>query len=197
MAKARAIVKRRKAVQNIRKITRTMQLIATARFQAAFTRATATKPYTEHIRRLVEQLSSGLSDIKHPLMETNAQANRSALIVLTSNRGLCGDYNGSLLRTALAHLQERKDAGEEVDLHVVGKKGIAYFNFLKREMVRKDSTFEDKPQFADVERIASEMIEAYQRKQLDAVYVTYMRFVSTGVQQVETVQLLPIHRGYS
>ena len=90
MGKARAIIKRRKAVENTRKITRTMQLIATAQFQAAFNRATKTKPYTERITELVQQLSGGSGEIDHPLLRGNTEAKRSRLIVITSNRGLCG-----------------------------------------------------------------------------------------------------------
>lgn len=194
MAKARAIIKRRKAVQNIRKITRTMQLIATARFQAAFNRATATKPYTEHIRELAEQLSRGQGDLEHPLLEVNSEAHRSAAIVITSNRGLCAGYNASLLRAALEHIRKREAAGDTIDLYAIGKKGIAYFKFLKREVVRAETKFDFKPQFADVEVIASEMIDAYKRKEIDSVYVVYMQFVSAGVQRVQTMQLLPIER---
>src|SRR5436190_9892603 len=98
MAKARAITKRRKAVQNIRKITKTMQLIATARFQAAVKRATATKPYTEGITRLVEQVASHADEADHPLLRVNTESNRSVLLIITSNRGFCGGYNASVTR---------------------------------------------------------------------------------------------------
>ncbi len=194
MAKARAIVKRRKAVQNIRKITRTMQLIATARYQAAYHRATRTKPYTRGITELVEQLSRGAGQIKHPLLRENSESKRVVQIVLTSNRGLCGGYNASLLRTAMERIREFEASGRTVDLHAVGKKGIGYFRFLRRPMARTDARFEDKPAFADVEAIASELMDAYERKQIDGVHVTYMRFLSTAKQNAQTVQLLPIER---
>src|SRR5437763_293918 len=93
MANRRVIVKRRKSVRNIRKITRTMQLIATARFQAAFNRATATKPYVEHLASLVTDLSSAISgDFTHPLTQTHPEVKKAALLVLTTQRGLCGGY---------------------------------------------------------------------------------------------------------
>jgi F-type H+-transporting ATPase subunit gamma len=194
MAKARAIVKRRKAVQNIRKITRTMQLIATARFQAAYKRANATKPYTEGITRLVEQLFRGQNQIEHPLLRVNTEGKRSVLIVLTSNRGLCGGYNASILRAALEHLKKHQGKGEEVELHVMGRKGIGFFKFLNRPMAVTDTRFENKPRFDDVSAIADRMIEAYERCQLDSVHVAYMKFVSAAVQRVTTTQLLPIER---
>ncbi|HOB75236.1 MAG TPA: ATP synthase F1 subunit gamma [Phycisphaerae bacterium] len=194
MAKARAIIKRRKAVQNIRKITRTMQLIATARFQAAYNRATATKPYTERITELVEQLSRGAGDIEHPLLRVNTESRRSVLIVITSNRGLCGGYNAAILRSALDHLRDREHAGETVDLHVLGRKGTGFFRFLNRPMAVARSGFEDKPLFDDVNDIAQQMMEAYERRQINSVHVTFMRFISTAVQRVTTLQLLPIER---
>ena len=98
MAKARGITKRRKAVQNIRKITRTMQLIATARFQRAFNRAVATRPYTNKLTELVRDLAATQEQIEHPLLQVNSGTGRSILLVLTSNRGLCGGYNAGLLR---------------------------------------------------------------------------------------------------
>jgi F-type H+-transporting ATPase subunit gamma len=194
MAKARAIAKRRKAVQNIRKITRTMQLIATARFQAAFNRAMATKPYTQHITHLVEQLSSTEGDIEHPLLRVNTEAKRSILMVITSNRGLCGGYNAQLLRAAMEHVRQREAEGEQVDLHVIGKKGIAYFKFAKREMAWQSTEFEGPPQFSQVEPIATSLMDAYERREVDGVYVTFMRFVSAGSQQATTMHLLPIER---
>ena len=192
MAKARAIITRRKAVQNIRKITRTMQLIATARFQAAFNRATRTRPYTERLTEMVSQLSRGQSELSHPLLRVNRESKRSRLIVTTSNRGLCGGYNASLLRAAIEHVKSREAAGETIDLHVCGKKGIAYFKFLGRETADTDTRFENKPQFDEVEPIATNLIDAYERREIDSAHVTYMKFVSAGVQRVQTMQLLPI-----
>lgn len=192
MAKARGIVKRRKAVQNIRKITRTMQLIATARFQAAFNRATATKPYTERLTRLMEQLSEHCGDVEHPLLAANKKAKRSVLIVVTSNRGLCGGYNAGLLRVALQYIKQCEGKGEQVDIHALGKKGIAYFRFLGYEMAATRTDIEDKPQFGQVEPLANRIIEAYVQQEVDSVHVTYCRFESTARQRPETIQLLPL-----
>lgn len=192
MAKARAIVKRRKAVLNIRKITRTMQLIATARFQAAYNRANATRPYTDRITGLVEQLSRRCPDLDHPLLRHNSESKTSVLIVITSNRGLCGGYNASLLRGAIEHIRTREAHGERINIHAIGKKAVGYFRFLGREVAAKDTRFEDKPQFAQVAPIATALMDAYTRRELSGVYVTCMQFVSTSVQRVQTMQLLPI-----
>ncbi len=198
MAKARAIVKRRKAVQNICKITRTMQLIATARFQRAFNRAVATKPYTQKITDLVRQLSSDRESIEHPLLRVNAGTGRAALVVITSNRGLCGGYNAGLLRTAGSTIDSLENPpGAEggrrtVELHVAGKKGITYFRYRGRPMAATYTQFEDRPQYAEVEPIAEGFLRQYAEGKLDSVHVVYMRFESTATQYAEVLQLLPL-----
>jgi F-type H+-transporting ATPase subunit gamma len=192
MAKSRVIVKRRQAVQNIRKITRTMQLIATARFQAMFNRTMRTRPYSEKISALVSHVAEDQTDFAHPLLHKNEASGKARHLLITSNRGLCGGYNGSLIRAALEHAQTREAAGQQVDFHVVGNKGVSYFRFLGREMVLAEPDFPERPPFALIERLAISLMDMYAREQIDAVYVTYMKFISSGVQQVETMQLLPV-----
>jgi F-type H+-transporting ATPase subunit gamma len=194
MAKARAIIKRRKAVQNIRKITRTMQLIATARFQAAVKRATATKPYTEGITRLVEQVAAHAGEADHPLLRVNIESNRAVLIVITSNRGLCGGYNASVMRTGTQMYRQLKASERQVDLIAIGKKLIAYLKFLNIQVWRREDRFGDQPRYADVEALANELMAMYQRREIDAVFVTYMKYVSTSVQRPEIMQLLPLEK---
>ena len=100
MAKTRALVKRRKAIQNIRKITRTMELISTSRFQRALKRALEADAYTRKIAELAADLSASAVNVKHPLLETHEPIKNSVLLVLCSNRGLCGGYNAGILREA-------------------------------------------------------------------------------------------------
>src|SRR5579864_8206840 len=129
MAKARAIVKRRKAVQNIRKITRTMELIATARFKKALDRATEAEAYTRKIAELAADLSATASDTGHPLLQKREQVNNSVLLVLCSNRGLCGGYNAGILREAQRRIRQVKADGVNLHLEVSGRRGIAYFRY--------------------------------------------------------------------
>lgn len=192
MARARAIVKRRNAVQNNRKITRTMQLIATAHYQAALERAAKARPYAEGINELTRELFRGRDELGHPLLKQNTQTGRSILFVLTSDRGLCGGYNSAVLRTATEHVHKRQEQGEKVELYMIGKKGIAYGRFVGWKMVRQEASLGDHPPYAKVEAMATEVINAYTRQELDAVYVSYARCVSTAVQRAETVSLLPI-----
>src|SRR5438045_1818716 len=115
MAKARAIVKRRKAVRNIRKITKTMQMIATAKFQKALKRAVGTKPFTAKVRELVTELVRSVGDVEHPLLrkiDDRTRTNRVAVIVISATRGFAGAYNGNVLRTANGFVKQQEAAGK-------------------------------------------------------------------------------------
>ncbi|HXO28965.1 MAG TPA: ATP synthase F1 subunit gamma [Thermoanaerobaculia bacterium] len=192
MANRRELVKRRKSVRNIRKITRTMQLIATARFQAAFNRAMATKPYTQKLAELVADLSRAAGDVDHPLLATHDDVKRSALVVLTSARGLAGGYNSHVLRAAVTHLDEQAGRGIETRVHMIGKKGIGYFRFLRRPMDEQTPTFGDRPKFDQVEPIANSLIDRFLKGEIASAHVAYMRFVSAGQQKPEVLRLLPL-----
>ncbi len=193
MAKARAIVKRRKAVRNIRKITKTMQMIATAKFQKSLRRAVGTKPYTLKVRELVRELAASVGNIEHPLLrrpDDQTRTNRIALVVLTSNRGLAGAYNGSVLRAA-NHFIRKQDANRTVELYIAGKKGVTFFNFQKRSITQR-ITAQDTPVFTDVEPLARSLMDQFTSGALDAVHVCYMNFISTGVQRPDVMTLLPL-----
>lgn len=192
MANRRQLVKRRKSVQNIRKITRTMQLIATARFQAAMSRATAARPYTDKMAELVGSISSAAGEAKHPLMRESGEAKRSALVIITSMRGLCGGYNANVLRTAIAHLDEQKRGDIETDVHMVGKKGVGYFRFLRRAMQSQTTNLGDAPRFDQVQPIANGLMKRFIDGEIDSAYVASMRFFSASRQRPEIVQLLPL-----
>ena len=202
MAKARAIVKRRKAVRNIRKITKTMQMIATAKFQKSLKRAVGAKPYTVKLRELVTELARSVGDVDHPLLRRPGavgadgqmvpMTNRIILIVITSNRGLAGAYNGSVLRAANHFIRQQEAAGKAVDLYVSGKKGVAFFGFQKRPLAGRYESPGDLPRFADVERATSTFINQFVSGQVDSVHVAYMNFISTSTQRADVVTLLPL-----
>src|SRR5437773_9373250 len=115
MAKTRAIVKRRKAIRNIRKITRTMELIATSRFKRALDRATEADAYTRKIAELAADLSTSATNVTHPLLEKREVVKNSLLLVVCSNRGLCGGYNAAILREAMQRVRQVKSEG--IHLH--------------------------------------------------------------------------------
>ncbi len=194
MANRRVLVKRRKAVRNIRKITRTMQLIATARFQAAHNRATAGKPYTEKLTQLVNDLSQATEGLEHPLMESQADAGPQAVVILTSNRGLCGGYNANVLRVAREFIAERETEGLAVEATMVGKKGIGYFRFLGRAMVPAATDIGDMPRFDQVEPLANSLMERFTAGEIASLHVVYMQYISAGRQRPVVERILPLTR---
>lgn len=192
MANRRVLVKRRKSIRNIRKITRTMQLIATARFQAAFNRAVASRPYTEKLAELTADLARAGDGLDHPLLKTQNPQAPAALLVVTSSRGLCGGYNASILRTATATKDELRKGAVGTELHVHGKKGIAFFKFSRQPMASQSSAIGEAPKFEEVEPVANELLRRFLAGEISAAHLTYMRFHSAGKQRPETIQLLPL-----
>jgi F-type H+-transporting ATPase subunit gamma len=191
MANLRVLVKRRKAVRNIRKITKTMELIATSRFQRALKRAQEAEAYTRKIAELAADLSKNAGDVSHPLLATRP-VKRSLLLVITANRGLCGGYNGSILREALGATRAYAAAGTPFDLETAGKRGIAFFRFQGIARAKEYTNFEDKPTFAEVDAIASRYIDLFTAGQIDEVKVAYMKFVNAARQQAVVETLLPL-----
>ena len=192
MANRRVLVRRRNSTRNIRKITRTMQLIATARYQTAYKRASATKPYSEKLAEMVGNLTRASAGIDHPLMAEPESRDRSALVVVTSARGLAGGYNGNVLGVATAHLDEQSAEGVETEAIVVRQKGINYFNFVGREMAQQIPDIADMPAFGEIEAIADELMDRFIAGEIGSAYVAYTHFYSTTRQRPALMQLLPL-----
>lgn len=189
MANARDIKKRIKAVGNIQRITKTMQMIATSKFAKAQQRATASKPYTEGIFELVTQLASKAGNISHPLIDgaPGSAKQPEVVVVITSNRGLCGPYNGATLRTAMGYIR----ANQNLAVEVIGKKGAGFFKFNGTPAV-VHAHLEDKTTYADVEKMANDLMQRFTAGQVRGVKVVYTRFISTSRQKAEVLQLLPL-----
>jgi len=192
MAQARKLEKRRKSIRGIRKITRTMELIATAQFKRAMDRAAAATAYTRRITALVDNLARSGLPVTHPLLEPRPETNRAILLVLSANRGMCGGYNASLLRLAQARFNELRKAVPELRLEISGKRGISAFRFRKHEPDERCTHFEDKPSFQEVDLLATRYQEAFQAGRLDRLDVTYTKFESLSRQQAVVETLLPL-----
>jgi F-type H+-transporting ATPase subunit gamma len=191
MAKTRAIVQRRKAIRNIRKITRTMELIATARFKKAMDRASQAAPFTKKVAELAADLSRNAGDLAHPLLQTRP-VRTSLLLVITSNRGLCGGYNASILREAIGRVRQLQGENVALQLEVSGKRGINYFRFQGVPAQKTYTHFEDKPRYEEAEELADRYLAAYTAGQIDRVEVAYMKFHSAARQAVAVETLLPL-----
>jgi F-type H+-transporting ATPase subunit gamma len=192
MAKTRAIVKRLKAVRNIRKITRTMELIATAKFRKALDRASKAVAYTRKIAELATDLSASATTVRHPLLETHAEIKNSLLLVLCSNRGLCGGYNAAILREASGRIHQIQTDGVTLHLELSGKRAIAYYRYQGVRADRTYTQFEDKPSFEEVDDLASRYIADFVACRLDRVEVAYMKFFNAARQAPVVETLLPL-----
>ncbi len=192
MAQLRQIKKRMVAVGTIRRITKTMQMIATAKFTAAMSRAKATRPYVERIRTMVAEVAAAAGDVTHPLLSPpRAATGRHLVLVLSSDRGLCGAYNGHILRTAMQQVRQIQADGGTVALETSGKKAVAFFRFAKLP-IDKRHAFGDRPKYDDVEVLAERYMKEFTAGQVDSVRVVFMRFISNSRQVPEVMQLLPL-----
>jgi F-type H+-transporting ATPase subunit gamma len=192
MANLRLLVKRRKAIRNIRKITKTMELIATARFKKALDRAIEADAYTKKIAELASDLTKTAGEVSHPLLQVRAEVKKTLVLVLTANRGLCGGYNGGILRAAMGKIRELKGANATFDLEVSGKRGMQFFKFQQLPTTAFYTHFEEKPQFDEVDKLAQKFIDLYTSGQVDQVIVVYQKFTSVSKQAAVVETLLPL-----
>jgi len=192
MAKTRELVKRRKAIRNIRKITRTMELIATARFKKAMERATEAEAYTRKIAELATDLSVNAGKVTHPLLLTHDPIKNSLLLVICSNRGLCGGYNSAILRESNQRIAQLQHDGIALHLELSGRRAVSYYRFQGVKAEKTFTHFEDKVRFKEVEELANRYIAAYSAGELDRVEVAYMKFLSASRQTPVVETLLPL-----
>jgi F-type H+-transporting ATPase subunit gamma len=191
MANARALDKRRKSIRNIRKITRTMELIATARFKKAMDRAAAAQDYTQRITQIVRDLAGAGLEVSHPLLADRPEAKTATVLMLTSNRGLCGGYNGSVIRTAMTRRAEIASGGSNLSFEISGKRGISAMKFRQVAIDEMYTQFEDSPKFEEVAVIADRLMEEFTSGKNDRLDVVYTKFLSISKQVAVSETLLP------
>jgi F-type H+-transporting ATPase subunit gamma len=194
MANTRQLVGRRRAIRNIRKITRTMELIATSRFKRALDRATQAEAYTRKIAELAADLSAAATNVSHPLLQKREQVKKVLLLVIGSNRGLCGGYNAGILREASGRLRQLRAEGVPVQLELSGKRPIAFFRYQGLKADHTFTHFEDKPTFREVDELANRYLADYVAGRVDRVEVAYMKFLNAARQVPLVETLLPLDK---
>ena len=191
MANLRDIRKRRKGAQNTRKITRTMELVASAKLKKAQDAAAASRPYAEGLRELVATISAaGGGGTKHPLMEKRP-VNWVTILVATAYRGLAGAFNANLVALAVRRAKEHEAKGRQVNFIALGKKANAMLSFLGRTPTATYTGVVGKTTFARAEEIAVEAMKAYNASEADLVEVVYARFISAARQVPDSYVMLP------
>ena len=192
MAKGRELKGRIKSIENTRKITRTLEMVATSKMKRAQDRVQAARPYAQSLAEVIAGLYSPDLAEKFPLLRQPAKISRAGVILLTSNRGLAGGFNSNLIREARKLLARLDGEGVETELHIVGKKGLGFFKYIGRKIASSRIDITDKPSAQNAAEIVDELLNKFVTGQLDAVYVVHSKFVSALSTPPTSVQILPV-----
>jgi len=197
MAKGRQLKGRIRSVQNTRKITKTMELVATSKLKRAQDRVIAARPYADALREVIADLYTAELAERFPLLRRPAPPSkggptRAALILLTSNRGLAGGFNANLIKEARRRIEQLEGEGYTVELHGVGKKGIGYFKYLGRKLAVERLDIGDRPTADHAGEIVQPLIESYAAGELASVDLVQARFISALQTPPTTIRILPV-----
>ncbi len=192
MASPREIKKRIVSVSNTKKITRTMEMVATAKSKKMSNKVNASKPYSDKIKELIGSLSSLSSTVESPLLRKEDKPKKLALLIITSNRGLCGGYNGNVLKMTRAKIADLKSKGIEYDLYAIGKKSISYFKFAKETVKQSYLNISDNSGYKEAEFFANLFMDEFSDKKVDGVEIISTQFLSSSEQIPSITKVLPI-----
>lgn len=191
MPTPREIKTRIQSVANTQKITRTMELVATAKAKKAVDRVQAAQPYAKKIYELVQDLQYDESQTFSPLLRKPEKLRRAALLVITANRGLCGGFNANVLRLALAYISELQNKGVETEVHLLGKKAVSYFTYRQIPFASKEIGMDDKPTFALATRYGDFFMDEFSQGKIDEVSIVYTHYLNAAQQKPVVQRVLP------
>ncbi|MDP2183522.1 MAG: F0F1 ATP synthase subunit gamma [Actinomycetota bacterium] len=194
MPNLRDIKQRIDSTQSTRQITRTMEMVSTAKIKKAQERIEAARPYALSMMEVLGNVARFAIGVPHPLLAEHGKRERIVVISVTSDRGLAGALNSNIIRLTESLMTEETAAGAQVDIIAVGKKAGSYFRYRGVKPLAAYRDISDKPTFADAKSIASHIIPAYAAEEIDAVYIAFNRFKNVAEQRPEIHQLLPIER---
>lgn len=192
MAKGKELKGRIRSTENTRKITRTMEMVATSKLKRATDRVAAARPYALALGEVLSHVYSPELADRFPLLRRPATPRTVALVVLTANRGLCGAFNANLIKEARARIAELEGRGLTVELHVVGRKGAGFFRYINRALASQRTDITDKPTAADAASLIDGLMQRFAEGSVDAVYVTYAKYLSALSAPPTTEQVLPV-----
>jgi F-type H+-transporting ATPase subunit gamma len=205
-AELRILRQRIRTVQSIRKTTRAFELIATSRIGRARARVQAAKPYSDEITRVLAALGSAATSLDHPLLTPKENPTRAGVLVVTSDRGMCGAYNSNVLREAEQLQSLLREEGKSVQLYVMGRKGLGFYRFRQRPMAGSWSGFSEQPSYADVVEAADMMVDSFMAgvdpesgpdDGIDELHVVYTEFRSMLTQQPVAKRVAPLEVEYT
>jgi F-type H+-transporting ATPase subunit gamma len=188
----RIIRRRIRSVQSTMKITRANELIAASRVVKAQQRVQQARPYTDEVTRALSEIATVETNLTPPLLERRAQVSAAAVLVVTSDRGLAGPYNASVLRTAEELFARLAGDGIEPKLYVVGRKGLGYYRFRQRPIAESWTGFSDAPSYDDAKRAADAMLAAFLEHEVDEIHAVFTDFVSAITQRPVARRFIPL-----
>ncbi|WP_022653663.1 F0F1 ATP synthase subunit gamma [Aquaspirillum serpens] len=192
MAVGKEIRTKIKSVQNTQKITRAMQMVATSKMRKTQERMRQARPYAEKIREVMAHLAETNTDISHPFLDARDDVKRVGIILISSDKGLCGGLNANVLRQFFNEAQSLMDKGVEIDVCALGQKGYTAAQRLKMNIVASATHLGDTPQMDKLIGPVSVMLKAYQEGRIDALHIVYSKFINTMKQEPKSEQLLPL-----
>lgn len=192
MAKGRELKGRIKSVEGTRKITRTMEMVATSKLKRAQDRVVAARPYSQALSEVIGDLYSPDLAERFPLLRQPARVRRAAVLLITSNRGLAGAFNSNLIRETRNLLSKLEGQGTEIEFHVVGRKGLGFFRFVGRKITANRTDITDRPTADDAVALVGPMMDSFIRGDVDAVYVVYAKFNSVLSTPPTAERILPV-----
>ena len=192
MAKGRELKGRIKSVEGTRKITRTMEMVATSKLKRAQDRVVAARPYSRALSEVIADLYSPELAEGFPLLRQPARIRRAAVLLITSNRGLAGAFNSNLIKETRNLLATLEREGTEIEFHVVGRKGLGFFRFVGRTIAASRTDLTDRPTADDAVALVQPMMDSFIRGTVDAVYVVYAKFNSVLSTPPSTERILPV-----
>mgnify|MGYP000882181058 FL=1 len=192
MASGKEIRNKIKSVQNTQKITRAMEMVAASKMRQAQDRMKAARPYGEKIRRVAAHIAAAYEDYSHPFLTARESVKRVGLIVVTSDKGLCGGLNSNVLRATLGKLKEWESAGVQVDITCIGSKGFGFLQRAGAKVVSHVSGLGDTPHLEKLIGPVKVQLDAYNEGKIDALYIASTRFVNTMKQEPGIEQLIPV-----
>ena len=181
-----------KSVQNTRKITKAMQMVAASKMRRAQERMRAARPYGDKIRNIVARLAQANPEYRHPFVVRRREIRSVGLILVTTDKGLCGGLNTNMQRAALAHTKEWDAGGTKLQMTAIGNKGLGFLQRLRANIVSQVVHLGDAPNLEKLIGPVKVQLDAYARSEVDAVYLAYSRFINTMKQEPVIEQLLPL-----
>ena len=193
MAKGRELKGRIKSVENTRKITRTMEMVATSKMKRAQDRVVAARPYAAALTEVISGLySPELADQFPLLRQPSGPAKRAAVLLLTGNRGLAGAFNSNLIKEARGLIAKLEGEGTEVAIHAIGKKGLGYFRYIGRAVASSRIDIGDQPTGQTAAELVDGLMQEFAAGNIDALYIVYARFVSALSTPATNQRVLPV-----